>query len=83
MSRISSKILGFLRAHFSVIVNIFVKKIWRHANFDLVHQNSQNCHAMRIIIIINIIIVIIINVIVIQRHIDIPRMEYLLHSATN
>ena len=82
MSRISSKILGFLRAHFSVIVNIFVKKIWRHANFDLVHQTNQNCHAMRIIIIINIIIVIII-VIVIQRHIDIPRMEYLLHSATN
>ena len=38
---------------------------------------------MGIIIIINIIIVIIINVIVIQRHIDIPRMEYLLHSATN
>ena len=68
LSRILSKILGFLykRAHFSVIVNIFVKKIWRHANFDLVHQTSQNFHAMRIIIIINIIIiVIIINVIIV------------------
>ena len=86
LSRISSKILSFLykRAHFSVIVNIFVKKVWRHANLDLVHQTSQNFHAMRIIIIINIIIVIIINVItVIQCHIDISTIEYLLHSATN
>ena len=68
LSRISSKILSFLykRAHFSVIVNIFVKKVWRHANLDLVHQTSQNFHAMRIIIIINIIvIVIIINVIIV------------------
>ena len=49
------------------------------------YSTSQNFYTMLSIIIINIIIIVIIIkvIIVVQYHIDIPRMEYLLHSTTN